>query len=90
MSHETQSVSKNVVTGLSMIGGLGLTLIVIALGIGVIRGDTVDSALTNLLGLMVVAGFMALAGAIIAWIAVVQPHKHFDNINEPLEEEAHH
>lgn len=70
-----------------MIGGLGLTLIVISLGFGVVGGEDANS---NLVGLGVLSGALILLTAIIAWLGVVQPHKHFDDINQPLEDDHGH
>lgn len=71
-----------------MLGGLGITLIVGALILGVAD----PNAPSNVIGLVVLTGFLCLGSAIAAWIGVVQPHKHFDDINVPLYHghEAHH
>lgn len=73
--------------GLAFIGGAGLTLMMVVAGFGVVAGESADTTLATLLFL---AGAAALISAIVAWFAIVQPHKHFDDINIPLEEEHHH
>lgn len=82
MSTETTNTPQNqqLTVSLALVGGAGITVIVIAFFIGVV--DT--TANSSVIGLAILAGLLALAGAIIAWFAVVQPHKHFDDINVPL------
>jgi len=86
---ETQHTQPDpsLIRGLAMVGGLGLTLIVIALGFGVVGGEQANS---NLVGLGVLSGALILLVAIVAWFGVVQPHKHFDDINQPLEDDHGH
>lgn len=69
-----------------MVGGLGITMIVIALGAGVVVPD----ADNNFVGLVVLTGLVCLLGAIGGWLAVAQPYRHFDDINVPAEEDHHH
>lgn len=69
-----------------MLGGLGLTIVVVALGVGVI----VPNADNNAVGLAILTGLLILGGAIGGWLAVVQPFTHFDNINVPAEDDHHH
>ncbi len=74
------------VLGMSMIAGLGVVLIVIALGIGVVQGAQADG---NQIGLIVITGlglFILGAGG---WFGLTQPQKHFDDINVPLDD-GHH
>ncbi|MBC7811138.1 MAG: hypothetical protein H7175_08330 [Burkholderiales bacterium] len=68
---------KMVTLGLAFAAGLGLTLCIIALGIGVIDGE----ANTSAIGLLFVAGILLMVLGIIGWFAVVQPYKNFDDIN---------
>ena len=81
--------SKSLLTNLSMVGGLGMTLIVVGLGLGAIGGDTLDANQANLIGLAVVAGFFLLIAALVAWMGVVRPFDNFDDISVPLVEEHH-
>jgi len=77
VTSETNS-SKALKLGLSFVSGIGITLMVIAAGIGVI-GGVEDSAL----GLLFAAGTAMLITGIIIWFAVVRPDTTFDDINEP-------
>ena len=61
--HSTQSEnqpSRLTLYGLAMVGGLGITMMIIAATIGVIGGAELDAASTNLIGLSVVAGLLLL------------------------------
>ena len=73
--------SRTVRLGLAFIAGLGMTLMIVAAGIGVVTGDNIDS---SSLGLFFAVGFAMLATGIIAWFAVVRPDTHFDDINQPM------
>jgi len=65
---------------LAFVSGIGLTLMMVALGIGVIEGNAAnDSLITGLF----VGGLLALITGLLAWFFYAQPHKHFDDINEP-------
>ena len=77
----TQNTNPNqsLITWLSMLGGLGITLMVGALAIGSVDA----SASSNAIGLTLLTGLLCLLAAIVAWFGVVQPHKHFDDINVP-------
>ena len=86
MTSEHRELNKSVTLGLSMLGGLGLTLMVAVAAVGVIGDPSND---TQTLGLIFITGLIILVVAIIAWVAYVQPFKNFDDINVPLEEEAH-
>ena len=77
---ETQP-SRSLTVGLSFVSGIGLTLMIIAAGIAVIGGEAADSAS---LGLLFVLGAAMLVTGIIVWFALVRPHTHFDDINEPM------
>lgn len=88
--HDKQpQVGHTVVTGLAMIGGLGVSLIMVGLGIGVVLPD-VDSAIV---GLTVAFGAGLLVTGLGGWILAVRPHEHFDDINVPQyhgHHEEHH
>ncbi len=78
MSSETSSPSSNQLKlGLAFVAGIGLTIMVIAAGIGVI-GGVENSAL----GLLFAVGTAMLITGIIVWFAVERPDAHFDDINE--------
>ena len=74
------------VLGMSMIAGLGLILILVALGIGVIQGSAADS---NTVAVTFVSGIgLFLIGAV-GWFGLTQPQRHFDDINQPLDDGSH-
>lgn len=80
MNTNTSNIPRGLIIGLSMVGGLGLTLMVIALGIGVVQGANADSVS---IGLLFITGLALLILGIGGWFAVVRPDKHFDDINVP-------
>lgn len=75
--------------GLAMVGGAGITMMIIAATIGVIAGTGLDAESTNLIGLAIVAGLLLLITAIGFWIGLVRPFENFDDINVPAEPEHH-
>ena len=90
--HHTESSeqpSHNTLIGLSMVGGLGITMMIVAATIGVIGGASLDSQSTNLIGLTMVAGLLLLIVAIGFWMGLVRPFQNFDDINVPAEPEHH-
>ncbi|MGB1285268.1 MAG: hypothetical protein ACPG7F_01945 [Aggregatilineales bacterium] len=76
-TNETPEVNPNTLIGLSMIGGAGIVLMIMAAASGVVFPD-IDS---TGVGMAVVGGFGMLVAAIIAWFGMVQPHKNFDDIS---------
>lgn len=74
------NTANPLLTGLALIGGVGLTLMSVGLAIGVIQGEQANTAFV---GAMFWTGLVLLFGASVAWFAVAQPHKHFDDINQP-------
>lgn len=89
MSSEQETkaaVSQNVLYGLAMIGGLGMTLMIVAAGIGVVLPD-VDS---SLVALIVVLGFGLMIASVGGWVIAVRPHEHFDDITVPQYHGHHH
>ena len=72
--------------GLALLAGSGATLMIVALGIGVVGGE--DNQ--NLVGLLLIIGLGILMGGVIGWAGVVQPWANFDDINEPLYFGHHH
>ena len=79
--------NQHIVITLAMVGGLGFTLIVLALGIGVVQGEVANNQIIN--GLFF-GGILLMIASTIAWTSIVQPHRHFDDINQPLELDTHH
>lgn len=71
----------------AMIAGVGLTLAMLALGIGVIQGEAADG---KLIGLTLIAGILFFLFGAVGWYMIVQPQKHFDDINIPQDTGHHH
>ena len=84
--NEQQPVSENTLIGISMIGGLGITLAIVAVAIGVVLPD----APSDIIGLTVAVGFGLLITSIAGWALVVRPHENFDDINVPMYHGHHH
>lgn len=80
MGLDSRKTSHPMLFGLSLIAGIGLTAMMLVLGFGVIQGENADG---GLLGLFFAAGLALFLFGAGGWVAVVQPHKHFDDINEP-------
>jgi len=72
--------------GLAFCAGLGLTLMIVALGLGVINGEAANA---NGLGVFFAAGLVMLIGGIGGWLGVVRPFQNFDDINQPAEDDHH-
>lgn len=87
MATETNHPSKSLVVGLSFIAGAGLILMVTVAAVGAIQGE---AASPESLGLLFALGVALLAGGVGAWLAVVRPFTHFDDINQPAPDEHHH
>jgi hypothetical protein len=66
--------------GLALTAGAGLILMMLALSFGVVQGAQANS---SVIGLTFVSGLLLLLVGFGGWLAVVQPHKHFDDINVP-------
>lgn len=81
--------SKLTLYGLAMVGGVGMTMMMLGASIGVIYGTALDAAATHSLGLMIVVGLLLLILAIGFWLGWVRPFERFDDINIPAEPEHH-
>jgi hypothetical protein len=66
---------------LAGLAGTGMTLMIVAAGIGVITGQGV--------GLLFGLGTIMLVTGIIAYVAVERPFEHFDDINQPIDGSGH-
>lgn len=88
-THTENQPSQLTLYGLAMVGGLGITMMIVAATVGVIGGTELDAAATNLVGLGVVAGLLLLITAIGFWLGLVRPFENFDDINVPAEPEHH-
>lgn len=85
MSHDSGHTSLTI--GLALLTGLGITLMIAALAWGVVSGDSTNQ---DSIGLLFLAGFSLFIVGCGAWAAVVQPWKHFDNIDVPAPDEHSH
>jgi hypothetical protein len=72
--------------GVSLVAGLGVVLMIIALGVGVLQ--TAGSS-TDAVGQLFAAGLVLFILGVVSWFAVVQPQKHFDDISKPAEDDHH-
>jgi ABC-type nickel/cobalt efflux system permease component RcnA len=83
----TKHTKNPLVLGFGLTAGLGIILMIVALAFGVSAGAEADNSLISLL---FVGGVALFVLGLAAWFFVVQPHKHFDNIDVPAEAEHHH
>ena len=77
---DTPQPSQTQILLLALAAGAGLILMMLALAIGVVQGEAADA---SSIGLTFAGGLALLALGIAGWLALVQPFKHFDDINEP-------
>ena len=75
--------------GLAMVGGVGLTLLILGASLGVIYGGALDAETTHSIGLALVLGLLLLVLAIGFWLGWARPFQRFDDINLPAEPEHH-
>lgn len=73
--------------GFSAIAGLGFFAMMLALATGVIKGESANS---SSIGLLFAAGALLFVAGLAAWLAVVRPWEHFDDINVPKYHGHHH
>lgn len=87
-TNETPEPKNNeqLLVWLSAVGGIGITLIVVALAVGVVNADANASAV----GMAVLVGFALIVTAVGGWVIIEQPHKNFDDINVPQYHGHHH
>ncbi len=86
----SEKISYNhspIVLGVSLVAGLGVIMMILALGFGVVQGEAADS---TVIGLLLVGGAIVFILGAGSWFAITQPQKHFDNISIPMEAEPHH
>ncbi|MCB9453436.1 MAG: hypothetical protein H6672_18550 [Anaerolineaceae bacterium] len=86
----SEKISTNhhpMVLVVSLVAGLGFILMTLSLGVGVIQGSAADA---NTIGLVFAGGLLLLILGSVSWFAIVQPHKHFDDINVPQYTGHHH
>lgn len=91
ISYEIEPVSHDIgLNGLTYslagLAGLGIVLMIVALGVGVIEPDAHSEAIA----ILFIGGLCAFIIGGIAWVGVVQPQANFDDINQPLNAAPHH
>lgn len=80
MRYNHKQTSNPLTFGLALTTGIGVVLMIVALGVGVVQGDAADS---RAVGFAVLTGFVLLLVGFIGWLVVVRPFDHFDDINVP-------
>lgn len=85
MTQDNNRLSQPLTLGLALIGGIGLVLMMVALGVGVAQPDADPGVFYALLLL----GVVALAFAIGGWFVTVRPSANFDDINIPRDIHTH-
>lgn len=88
MAQDRDRLSNPLNLSLALIGGGGLTLMLVGLGYGVAAPDANATAV----GGLVLLGALALAFGVGGWIVLTRPASHFDDINVPKDihtEESH-
>ena len=69
---------------MAMVAGAGFILLMVVFFMG-----AVDLATRNTLQILFLFGAFLLLAGFVSWLYRRQPFRHFDDINIPLEEEAH-
>lgn len=87
---ETQETNETnnetILTILAMIGGLGITAMLVAAGYGVVM----ENADGNIIGLFTMAGAGLLVAGIGGWVIVTRPFENIDDITVPNYHGHHH
>lgn len=78
MQIKTKHTNNPLTFGLAMVGGIGLIAMIFSLGIGVVSGDDANA---GAIGGLFLVGLVMLISGIVGWFVVVQPQKHFDDID---------
>jgi len=86
VNYSNKQTSNPIAFGLALMAGIGLVLMILAGGIGVTQSSDADPTLVSIL---FAAGLLVFASGVIAWLAVVQPYRHFDDIDVPMDEHGH-
>lgn len=86
-AENTNKPSPVLLYGLAMVAGAGLVLMIVVLAVGVIQGEQANS---SLMGLLFTGGLALLITGAAGWVFVVQPQRHFDDINQPAESDHVH
>jgi ABC-type nickel/cobalt efflux system permease component RcnA len=80
MNIKTTKTDNPMSFGMALTGGIGLALMIVALGMGVVQGENSDTGAVSLLFL---GGLLLLVIGVGAWVAVTRPFAHFDDITQP-------
>jgi hypothetical protein len=75
------------ILGVALLAGLGVILMIVALGVGVIQGAEAN---TGAFELLLAGGLVLFVLGAGAWFAITQPQKHFDDISQPMDTDPHH
>ncbi len=73
--------------GLSLTAGTGIVLMITALALGVMH---VAGENTSALGMIFALGVVLTVIGIGGWLSVTRPFTHFDDINQPVEDDHGH
>jgi ABC-type nickel/cobalt efflux system permease component RcnA len=83
----TKHTNNPLTFGLAMSGGIGLVLMMVALGVGVIQAEAAnDSAI----GMTFMLGLALLVIGVGGWLFVTRPFENFDDISQPKDTGHHH
>jgi ABC-type nickel/cobalt efflux system permease component RcnA len=83
----TKHTNNPLTFGLAMSGGIGLILMIVALGVGVTQGEAADG---SAIGMTFMLGLVLLVIGIGGWLFVTRPFEHFDDISQPKDTGHHH
>jgi hypothetical protein len=86
VKYNNKQTSNPLTFGLALTAGIGLIVMIIALGIGVVQGEAADS---RAIGFAVITGFTLLVVGLVGWLVIVRPFDHFDDINVPKDMGGH-
>jgi hypothetical protein len=86
MNYNFKVTSNPLAFGLALLAGTGLILMILALMAGVLVVETTG----NLLLFVFLGGLVLLILGIVSWAVVFKPYAHFDDINQPLEDDHGH
>jgi hypothetical protein len=79
MNIKTTKTDNPLTFGTALTAGIGLVLMIVALGAGVAGGESSAGAVS----LLFLGGLGLLVLGVGAWIAAVRPFEHFDDITQP-------
>lgn len=79
MKIKTTKTDNPLSFGLALLGGIGLTIMIVALGLGVVG---TDPSTENTVGVLFLLGLLLLIVGVGAWVGVTRPFEHFDDITQ--------